>query len=109
MTLSNQTPQDQGSVYCDVCRGCGEVGCDGIDSFLNEHVKGKTDCAYEESYLLDIAETYKSIDEYINSEVRQVLDRLESERDTHDVDTGCSDEVCYVPLSAITSERKRYE
>jgi len=46
-------------IYCRSCGGCGEVGCDGIEGFLNKHVKGQTDCFYEESYIRDIIDTYK--------------------------------------------------
>ena len=40
-----------------------------------------------------------------NKQIEEVLDRLESERDSHDADTGCSDELGYIPLSAIQAER----
>lgn len=45
-------------IYCKVCGGCGEVGCDGIKSFLEKHVRGKTDCLYEDSFINDIEEFY---------------------------------------------------
>lgn len=45
--------------YCDTCGGCGEVGCDGVASFLEKHVRGKTDCKYEDAYIDDIIECYK--------------------------------------------------
>lgn len=51
--------EDDESPYCAGCGGCGEVGCDGIETFLAKHVRGKTDCKYEGSYIADIIETYK--------------------------------------------------
>jgi hypothetical protein len=53
---------DEDYPYCQECSGCGEVGCDGIDGFLNKHVKGKTTCKYEESYIEDIKETYSIVE-----------------------------------------------
>ena len=43
---------------CPGCGGCGEVGCDGIDGFLDSHIKGKTDCIYEDAYVEDIRDIY---------------------------------------------------
>lgn len=55
--------------YCPKCGGCGYVGCCGIKDFFDEHVRGKTDCPYEEIFLSEIEamvaaeheELYKSI------------------------------------------------
>lgn len=44
--------------YCKVCEGCGEVGCDGIRGFLEKHVRGKTDCKYENEFIEDIILCY---------------------------------------------------
>ena len=44
----------------------------------------------------------------INSGILTVLEELESECDTHNEDTGCSDEVSYVPLSAIQTIKEKY-
>ena len=44
--------------YCENCGACGEVGCDGISHFLEKHVRGKTDCKYEEEFLQDIIDAY---------------------------------------------------
>lgn len=56
MTQKEEIEED---IYCKGCNGCGYVGCDGIKSFLANHVKGKTDCLYEGSYIEDILEIYK--------------------------------------------------
>lgn len=45
-------------IYCRECQGCGEVGCDGISSFLETHVRGKTNCLYENEFIEDIKITY---------------------------------------------------
>ena len=42
------------SPYCEKCGHCGEIGCCGIKSFLEEHVRGKTDCRYEDEILEEI-------------------------------------------------------
>lgn len=61
------------SPYCDTCQGCGEVGCDGIERFIDKHVRGQTNCKYEESYIKDILQTYKDIAE-IYEKKEKVLD-----------------------------------
>lgn len=40
--------------YCDKCGGCGYIGCCGIKQFLEKHVKGKTDCLNESSFIDEI-------------------------------------------------------
>ena len=40
--------------YCKVCGHCGWIDCDGVEQFLNEHVRGKTNCAYEEEIIKQI-------------------------------------------------------
>jgi len=40
--------------YCDKCKGCGYIGCDGIRSFLKEHVRGKTDCLVDATFIEEI-------------------------------------------------------
>ena len=42
--------------YCKTCGGCGYIGCDGIRSFLEKHVKGKTNCSEESSFIAEIIE-----------------------------------------------------
>lgn len=59
----DEMKEEDDSPYCKECGGCGEVGCDGIVSFLEKHVRGKTDCMYEESYIEDIIEAYKVLKE----------------------------------------------
>ena len=54
-----------------------------------------------------VPEAKQAILDWHNKQVEEVLDRLESERDSHDADTGCSDELGYIPLSAIQAERNK--
>jgi len=42
------------SPYCDVCGGCGYIGCCGIERFLKKHVEGKTNCKNEKSFIKQI-------------------------------------------------------
>lgn len=47
------------SPYCEKCCHCGEIGCCGIKSFLEEHARGKTDCMYEDEILDEIEEWFE--------------------------------------------------
>ena len=58
--IEKQADEDE-SPYCSGCGGCGEVPCDGIKTFLVNHVKGKTDCKYEDAYIADIIESYEEL------------------------------------------------
>lgn len=49
----------QDDTYCSVCGSCGITDCCGIDSFLDNHIKGKTNCLYEKDLIEDIKEKYK--------------------------------------------------
>ncbi len=40
--------------YCEVCEGCGFIGCCGIKNFLEEHVRGKTNCKNEDMFIDEI-------------------------------------------------------
>lgn len=57
-----QEEEDFDSPYCPKCKGCGEVACDGVRSFIDAHIKGKTDCLYEESFIHDIVTGIESND-----------------------------------------------
>lgn len=45
---------EMADIYCGVCGTCGVLECDGIKSFLEHHVRGKTDCLNEDDMLNDI-------------------------------------------------------
>ncbi len=46
--------EDEQSPYCEVCGHCGEIGCCGIRNFIEEHIKGKTNCKNEEFIVDDL-------------------------------------------------------
>lgn len=57
----NLKPKKKYSSYCNICGGCGFIGCDGIQNFLEKHVKGKTNCNQEALFIEEIKgyiETY---------------------------------------------------
>ena len=41
-------------IYCAECGTCGYVACCGIKSFLEHHVRGKTNCLNEDGMIDDI-------------------------------------------------------
>lgn len=54
-----EVPEDDiPSPYCEKCGHCGEIGCCGIRVFLENHVRGKTDCMYEDEILDEIEEWF---------------------------------------------------
>ena len=56
------TEELEEDIYCRECQGCGEVGCDGIRSFLEAHVRGKTNCLHEDSFIDDILWAYRHLE-----------------------------------------------
>lgn len=50
-------------VYCPVCEHCGETGCCGFIGFLEKHVRGKTDCLYEDVILDELEKWIKEEDD----------------------------------------------
>ena len=40
--------EEYDSPYCEVCGTCGYLGCCGIRNFIEEHIKGKTNCKNED-------------------------------------------------------------
>lgn len=42
------------SPYCDVCGTCGYIDCCGIRNFIDEHIKGKTNCKNEDGIIADL-------------------------------------------------------
>lgn len=46
--------KDEQSPYCEVCGHCGEIGCCGIRNFIEEHIKGKTNCKNEDFVICDL-------------------------------------------------------
>ena len=46
--------EDEQSPYCEICGHCGEIGCCGIRNFIEEHIKGKTNCKNEDWVISDL-------------------------------------------------------
>lgn len=42
------------SPYCEICSHCGDIGCCGIINFVENHIKGKTNCKNEDSVIKEI-------------------------------------------------------
>ena len=62
-TPNNQDDESE-SYYCEKCHGCGYIGCDGVESFLKNHVAGNTDCKHEEQFIDEIIEHFEPGDMY---------------------------------------------
>lgn len=52
-------PEEIPSPYCPICEHCGEIGCCGVATFLEHHVRGKTDCMYEDEIIDEIEEWFE--------------------------------------------------
>lgn len=68
---------DEQSPYCEVCGTCGYIGCCGIRNFIDEHIKGKTNCKNEDliiSELIDLCE-YKDEVFKQNQKYKEVIDK----------------------------------
>ena len=72
------------SPYCEVCGTCGYLGCCGIRNFIEEHIKGKTNCKNEEiiiNELIDLVEYEEDKDKEIerlnkeNDELKDLYNR----------------------------------
>lgn len=56
--MNNEMGEEE--IYCPECGGCGYIGCDGIKSFLETHVKGKTNCLNEAIFIDEIIEYFET-------------------------------------------------
>ena len=67
------------SPYCEVCGTCGYLGCCGIRNFIEEHIKGKTNCKNEEiiiNELIDLVEYEEDKDKEIER-LNNIINELE--------------------------------
>ena len=71
------------SPYCKVCGTCGYIDCCGIENFIDEHIKGKTDCDNEEGVISEIidlcsyqTEVFKQND-ILQSQLSQANDKIQ--------------------------------
>ena len=65
-----------GSGYCPVCGTCGYTGCCGVKSFLEKHVKGKTNCINEDVMIDEMISDWESFDEQLKSQKSQLIDEI---------------------------------
>lgn len=54
------------NVYCEICGSCGIEGCCPVERFIRDHVKGKTNCLYEDTYIEEILKAVKYRREHDN-------------------------------------------
>lgn len=65
------------SPYCEICGHCGYTDCCGIIGFLNEHVKGKTNCKHEEQIIEELIWLFENVgkeNEQLKKEKQEVID-----------------------------------
>ena len=73
------------SPYCEVCGTCGYLGCCGIRNFIEEHIKGKTNCKNEEiiiNELIDLVEYEEDKDkeiERLNNIINKAIEYINSD------------------------------
>lgn len=70
--------KEEENPYCEICGHCGEIGCCGIENFINEHIKGKTECKNEDwivQELLSLCEYQTDIFKE-NKEIQNKLDKI---------------------------------
>ena len=68
---------DEQSPYCEACGTCGYIGCCGIRNFIEEHIKGKTNCKNEDSIISDLISLCEYKDEVFeeNQKYKEVIDK----------------------------------
>ena len=68
---------DEQSPYCEVCGTCGYLGCCGIKNFIDEHIKGKTNCKNENLIISELINLCEYKDEVFkqNKKYKEVIDK----------------------------------
>lgn len=66
------------SPYCDICGTCGYIDCCGIDSFIDEHIKGKTNCKNEATIICELKDLcdYQTDIFKENTKLKEQIDEL---------------------------------
>lgn len=69
--------EETDSPYCEVCGHCGYIECCGIDTFIDKHIKGKTNCKNEEGIITDLINLCEYKDEVFrkNKQLQQRIDK----------------------------------
>lgn len=69
------------SPYCDVCGTCGYIDCCGIRNFIDEHIKGKTNCKNEDGIIADLINLCEYKDKVFedNDNLKKEIERLKKD------------------------------
>ena len=72
--------EDEQSPYCEICGHCGEIGCCGIRNFIEEHIKGKTNCKNEDWIISDLISLCEYKDKAFeeNKQLKEVIDKIKT-------------------------------
>ena len=70
------------SPYCDVCGHCGYIGCCGVVGFIENHIKGKTNCKNEDNICEELTDMFSALKETekANSHLQQENEQLKKEK-----------------------------
>ena len=71
----NKEVEEYESPYCEVCGTCGYIGCCGIRNFIEEHIKGKTNCKNEDliiSELINMCEYESDLQNRIDKAIKLI-------------------------------------
>lgn len=74
--LKQIAEEEYESPYCEVCGHCGEIGCCGIRNFIEEHIKGKTNCKNEDIIINELIDLCDYKDE-VFEENEQLKDKID--------------------------------
>lgn len=74
--MNKEEIEEYESPYCEVCGTCGYIECCGIDNFIENHIKGKTNCKNEEFIIEDLRWLNKR-DKELFEENKQLKEKLE--------------------------------
>ena len=75
--------EEEYNPYCEVCGHCGYIECCGIVNFIEQHIKGKTNCKNEECVIDEII----SICDYetkVFNENKKLQQQLQAYKDKED-------------------------
>ena len=75
--------EEEYNPYCEVCGHCGYIECCGIVNFIEQHIKGKTNCKNEECVIDEII----SICDYetkVFNENKKLQKQLQAYKDKED-------------------------
>lgn len=64
--------------YCEICGTCGYLGCCGIRNFIEEHIKGKTNCKNEDIVINELIDLCDYKDEVFkeNDRLKEKINKV---------------------------------